>query len=102
VREDGTVRAVIDPSTGPGYNIETERGDPLGSHERADQVPLPGDYVRVHPRGHDRTALYVVVRREFEPDNITVIVRSVNEAMPDVEGAPSPFYRQPPGSGGFT
>jgi hypothetical protein len=93
---------MIDPTSVPGYNIETERGEHLGSHDRPDHVPLPGDLVRPSPRGDSRTVLYVVVRREFEPDNITVIVRQVDERMPDVEVAPSPFYSQPPGAGGFT
>jgi hypothetical protein len=43
--------------------------------------------------------IYEVVRRVFEPDNVTVIVRPVNGDAP--ESRLSPFTRQAPGAGGF-
>lgn len=62
-------------------------------------VPATGDLVR---RDANEPS-YVVIRREFGPRGIDVIVRSVNDNVPEPGfRSESPFARQVPGAGGFT
>lgn len=80
------------------FDVMLENDTHVGSME-AVALPIPGDIVRVDESG--RQPEYVVLRRLFESNRVTVIVRSLAE-MPDAESAPSPFYQQPPGAGGFS
>lgn len=80
------------------FDVMLEDDTRVGSMESV-ALPIPGDVVRVDEPG--RQPEYLVLRRFFEPDRVTVIVRSVG-GMPEAESAPSPFYQQPPGAGGFS
>jgi len=80
------------------FDVMLEDDTRVGSMESV-VLPIPGDIVRVDEPG--RQPEYAVLRRYFEPDRVTVIVRSLAD-MPDAESAPSPFYGQPPGAGGFS
>lgn len=80
------------------FDVMLEDDTRVGSMESI-ALPTPGDIVRVDEPG--RRPEYVVLRRFFEPDRVTVIVRSVAD-MPKAESAPSPFYQQRPGAGGFS
>ncbi len=80
------------------FDVMLEDDTHVGSMESV-ALPIPGDIVRVDEPG--RQPEYVVLRRFFEPDRVIVIVRSLAD-MPDAESAPSPFYQQPRGTGGFS
>jgi hypothetical protein len=60
-------------------------------------LPAPGDKIRIDEPGEQ--PVYEVVRRLFEPRNITIYVRPAGMGS---EQAQSPFSRQEPGAGGFT
>lgn len=80
------------------FDVMLEDDTRVGSME-AIALPIPGDVVRVDEPG--RQPEYAVLRRFFEPDRVTVIVRPVGD-ISEAESAPSPFYGQQPGAGGFT
>lgn len=66
----------------------------------ADELPLPGDEIRVDEPG--KQPVYRVLRRYFEPGNTSVIVNPADQPAPVAESEPSPFYKQAPGAGGFS
>jgi hypothetical protein len=78
---------VIDPTSVPGYIIETVDGEHLGTNDST-ILPLPGDHVRVEYRGDPRSKPYQVVRREFVGNEIYVIVRDPSEHESDLPGQP--------------
>jgi hypothetical protein len=78
------------------FDVVLENGQKVGSME-SPALPMAGDELRVDEP--HKQPIYEVVRRVFEPDNVTVIVRPVNGDAP--ESPLSPFTRQAPGAGGF-
>lgn len=80
------------------FDIRLRDGTPVGAMPSV-AVPAAGDVVRTD----SNQPVYVVVRREFGPLRVAVIVRSVDDNVPDSGfRSGSPFARQAPGAGGFT
>ncbi|MGN6190440.1 MAG: hypothetical protein ACTHOE_16235 [Conexibacter sp.] len=60
------------------FDVRLESGEHVGSSVTW-ALPRAGDHIRLFPDGDPdpRNVLYEVVRAEFEPDNIAVIVRGL-------------------------
>lgn len=80
-----------------GFDVCMLDGNRVGSME-AEALPLPGDEVRVDEPG--KQPVYRVIKRYFEPDNVSIIVWPADQKLPEQQL--SPFAQQAPGASGFS